>query len=61
MKEYGNEQGDMKAHVESYQKPVSEFSQEQFGKTLNYIERQDKHQTKQSSVIKKQSYMGRYT
>lgn len=64
MKGYGNlgkEQGNMSPKVESYQRPESAFSQKQFGTTTEYIARQDKHQGKQASDIKKQAYQGRYS
>ncbi len=57
----GYVQGDMSPKVEDYQKPMSNYSQEPFGKTLNYIERQDSHQSKASSDMKKQAYKGRYS
>ena len=56
----GYVQGDMNPHVEDYQRPHSDYSQEQFGSTLNYIGRQDKHRSKEASDIKKQAYQGRY-
>ncbi len=61
MSKKGYTQGDMSPHVEDYQKSESEFSQEGFSKTLNYIERQDKHQKEMSSDVKKQAYVGRYS
>lgn len=61
MKSEGNEPGDMKPHVEDYQRPSSDFSQEGFSKTLDYISRQDKHQATQANKIKKESYNGRYS
>lgn len=53
--------GDMSPHVEDYQKPESDFSQEGFSKTLEYIERKDKFEKKEASGIKKQAYQGRYS
>jgi hypothetical protein len=61
MKEYGNKQGDMSPSVRDYQKPESNYSQNQFGSTLRYVERQDKIQNKEASAIKKQAYDGRYS
>lgn len=61
MSKKGYTQGDMSPKVEDYQKPMSSFSQEQFGKTLNYVERQDKIQGQLASGIKRQSYKGRYS
>lgn len=61
MKEYGgNAQGDMSPTVKDYQRPASNYSQEGFSKTTQYIERQDKHKTQEASKIKGQAYMGRY-
>jgi hypothetical protein len=61
MSKAGYTQGDMSPKVQDYQKGVSEFSQDQFSKTDEYIERQDKFQNKMSSDIKKQGYVGRYS
>ena len=57
----GKKQGDMSPDVEEYQKPMSDFSQEGFNKTLEYVERQNKFQAKEASEIKKQAYQGRYS
>jgi hypothetical protein len=64
MKKYdrmGYEQGNMSPHVEDYQKPMKDFAESQFSKTLNYVERQDRIQAKEASGIKKQGYKGRYS
>ena len=61
MAKAGYTQGDMSPHVEDYQKPAKDFSQEGFSKTTQYIERQDKFQAKEASELKKQAYMGRYS
>ena len=61
MSKMGYHQGDMSPKVEDYQKPAKDFSQEGFSKTLEYIERQDKFQAKESMEVKKQGYMGRYS
>jgi hypothetical protein len=58
---YGKIQGDMTPHVEDYQKPAGDYSQEGFSKTTQYIERQDKFQKKEANEIKKQGYQGRYS
>ena len=57
----GYVQGDMSPKVEDYQRPSGDFSQEGFNKTLEYIERQDKHQREMAHDIKKQAYKGRYS
>ena len=57
----GYTQGDMAPHVEDYQSPMASFSQENFGKTTEYIERHDKHRNRASSDVKKQAYVGRYS
>ena len=61
MNKAGRVQGDMSPHVEDYQKPMSNYSQEGFSKTTEYVERQDKIQSSEASQIKKQSYKGRYS
>lgn len=57
----GYAQGDMSPHVEDYQLPSKDYSQEQFGSTLSYIERQDRIQSDMSKDVKKQAYKGRYS
>ncbi len=57
----GYAQGDMSPKVEDYSKPMSDFSQEGFSKTTDYISRQDAFQKKEASEIRKQSYKGRYS
>lgn len=61
MSKAGHEQGDMRPHVESYQKPEKDFAERGFSKTVEYIERQDKRQSGMSSGLNKQSYQGRYS
>jgi hypothetical protein len=61
MSKAGYMQGNMSPHVEDYQRPNGDYSQEQFGHTLEYIERQDRHQKEMASGIKKQAYKGRYS
>lgn len=57
----GYTQGDMSPKVKDYQKPTSDFSQEGFSKTLEYVERQDKFQLREAKDIEKQAYKGRYS
>jgi hypothetical protein len=57
----GYVQGEMSPHVEDYQRPHGDFSQEGFSKTLDYIERQDAFQKREAGEIKKQAYKGRYS
>lgn len=57
----GVNQGDMKPTVESYQKPEKDFAERQFNKTLDYVERQNKFQSKMAKGIEKQGYQGRYS
>ena len=57
----GKNQGDMSPHVEDYQKPVKDFSESQFSKTTEYVERQDKFQGREAKSIEKQGYIGRYS
>ena len=61
MSRKGYKQGDMSPSVEDYQAPASDFSQEGFSKTTQYIERQDKFRAKECKEIKKQAYQGRYS
>ena len=61
MAKAGYHQGDMSPHVEDYQKPHKDFSQEGFSKTDEYIERQDKFQAREAKEVEKQHYMGRYS
>lgn len=61
MSKKGYTQGDMSPSVEDYQKPMSNYSQEGFSKTTQYIERQDKTQNAESAAIKRQGYKGRYS
>jgi hypothetical protein len=57
----GYAQGEMSPKIKDYQKPAKDFSQEGFGKTLEYVERQDAFQGREASDIKKQAYKGRYS
>lgn len=61
MGEYGLNQGDMSPHVEDYQKPHKDFSQEGFNKTLEYVDRQDAFQAREAKEIESQAYKGRYS
>ena len=61
MSKAGYTQGDMSPHVEDYQKPSKDFSQEGFSKTTEYVERQDMRQSGMAKDINKQSYQGRYS
>lgn len=57
----GYVQGDMSPKVENYEKPMSDFAESGFSKTLEYVERQDKQQKMAAHDIKKQHYQGRYS
>jgi hypothetical protein len=57
----GLNQGDMEPSIKDYQRPQSNFSQEGFSKTLDYVERQNKLQGTEASTIEKQAYKGRYS
>lgn len=61
MNKKGYVQGDMSSHVEDYQKPMSDYSQEGFSKTTEYVERQDAFQKREATDIKRQGYKGRYS
>lgn len=61
MAKAGYTQGDMSPKVEDYQRPASNYSQEGFSKTLDYVSRQDETVAKQCSKIKSQGYQGRYS
>jgi hypothetical protein len=57
----GLDQGNMSPKVKDYQKPMKDFAERGFSKTLEYIERQDKFQGKEAKEIEKQAYKGRYS
>ncbi len=57
----GLNQGDMSPHIKDFQRPDKVFSQQDFSKTLNYIERQNEFTGKEASGIDKQAYQGRYS
>lgn len=61
MDKKGYVQGDMKADVNDYQKPSSNYSQEGFGKTTEYIPRQNQFVNKEAGKVRSQSYKGRYS
>lgn len=61
MSKAGYVQGEMKPHVEDYQKPEKDFAERGFSKTTEYIERQDKRQAGMSHGLNKQAYQGRYS
>jgi hypothetical protein len=61
MGEKGKVQGEMSPMVEDIQKPSSDYSQEGFSKTLDYMERQNAFQAKECSEIKSHAYKGRYS
>lgn len=61
MSREGYRQGDMTPRVTDFQKPDSDYSQSGFSKTDEYIERQDRFQSRESAEIKKQGYIGRYS
>jgi hypothetical protein len=61
MSHKGHDQGNMNPMVEDYQRPVANFAEHQFGKTLEYIERHDKFEGKEAKDIEKQAYQGRYS
>lgn len=57
----GYVQGEMSPHVEDYQKPEKDFAERGFNKTLEYVERQNKHQSGMAKDLDKQAYQGRYS
>jgi len=61
MDKAGYSQGDMSPKVEDYQRPMKSYSQENFSKTTEYVERQDVQQDRAASDIRKQGYKGRYS
>ena len=61
MSKAGYTQGDMYPKVSDYQKPEKDFAERGFNKTTEYIERQDRSQSKMEKGISKQSYQGRYS
>ena len=61
MSRAGYRQGDMTPHVEDYQKPSRDYSQEGFSRTNDYIERHDDFEGREASEIRSQAYKGRYS
>ena len=61
MNKKGYVQGDMKADVNDYQKPISNFSQADANKTTEYVARQNAFVGKEASKVKNQAYKGRYS
>lgn len=61
MSKAGYAQGDMRPHVEDYQKPEKDFAERGFNKTTEYVERQDREQSRMAKDLDKQSYQGRYS
>ena len=59
MKE-GYKQGDMKPVVKDYQRSERSFPERDFGKTTEYIARQDRMQDKNAMKIRNTAYRGRY-
>lgn len=57
----GHDQGNMSPHVEEMQKPENDFAERGFSKTLDYVERQNKHQSGMAKGLNKQAYNGRYS
>lgn len=57
----GLRQGDMAPKVKDMQRPESKFAERGFSKTTDYIERHDRFEGKEASMIKKQHYEGRYS
>ena len=57
----GLNQGDMSPSVKDYQKPEKVYSQENFSKTLDYVDRQNNFVGREASTIDKQAYKGRYS
>lgn len=61
MSHRGVVQGEMNPTVEDYQSPMKSYSQENFSKTTEYVERQDEQRNRAASDVKKQQYQGRYS
>lgn len=61
MNKAGYMQGDMNPRVVDYQKPMKDFSQAGFSKTLEYVERRDAFEGRECKDIEKQAYKGRYS
>jgi hypothetical protein len=61
MDKYSKEQGNMSPTVEDYQRPVSNYSQEGFSKTTEYVERNNAYVGKEAAEVRKQAYKGRYS
>lgn len=61
MDKKGYVQGEMAPTVKDYQKPTKSFPESGFSRTLDYIERRDSFEGKESKGISKQDYKGRYS
>lgn len=57
----GYTQGDMSPKIEDFQRPQAVYSQKDFNKTTEYIERHNKTEEKEARGIEKQAYKGRYS
>ncbi len=57
----GHDQGNMSPHMKDFQKPEKDFAERQFSKTLEYVERQNSHQSGMAKGLEKQAYRGRYS
>lgn len=57
----GYDQGNMAPKVADYSRPQAAYSQENFSKTTEYVERNDATQVKAAKDIEKQAYKGRYS
>lgn len=53
--------GRMESQTDDYQKPMKDYSQAGFSKTVEYIERQDAFQAREANEIERQDYKGRYS
>lgn len=61
MSRAGYTQGDMSPKVKDYQRPSSNYSQEGFSKTTDYIARNDSTVAKEAGKVRKQAFKGRYS
>lgn len=57
----GLDQGHMAPVVDDYQRPRSNYAEQDFSKTTSYVERHNHYEGKEAADIRKQEYKGRYS
>lgn len=57
----GSKLGEMSPKLKDFQRPMKDFSQDGYNRTLEYVERQNRIQGVEATKIEKQAYKGRYS